>query len=55
MVTVIAVCRYASSQELKVVCSALVIEYPCLQDKIRVGQNSLRYVCMLLFGFYDST
>lgn len=41
------VCSYASNQHLKTVCSTLVMTYPCLQAKVKVGQTTTRYVSII--------
>lgn len=38
---------YASSYDVKTVCSMLVMAYPCLQDRVKIGQTTTRYVSVV--------
>jgi len=43
-----SVCSYASNQHVKSVCNSLVMSYPCLQDKVKIGQATTRYVSTII-------
>lgn len=49
--------RYPTKNDFVTVCSTLVMTHPCLEDKVRSGQNSARYVSVydMLSSFSSGT